>query len=242
MSKLETLSDVTGTNSAAHNANNDRLTAAIENTLSRDGSSPNTMNANLDMNGYALVNVGSISRGSIDVPSYDDLRFPATAINPAGPASAPQADTSIPGLLFDASQTEVVHMIAQMPHAWATGTDLNPHLHWQKTTSASGNVLWRFEYRWCDIGDVMDAAWTTIDSYTTVSGTPDNNTAGEHLITSFGNIAATGKGISAMLLMRLSRVGGSSDDTYGADARLLEFDIHYAVDGLGSDGVWTKST
>ena len=45
----------------AVNQNNDTLEAAFQNTLSRDGSSPNHMNADLDMNGNDILNVGSIS-------------------------------------------------------------------------------------------------------------------------------------------------------------------------------------
>jgi hypothetical protein len=42
---------------AAQNANNDLIEAALENTLSRDGTSPNTMGANLDMNSNKVINV-----------------------------------------------------------------------------------------------------------------------------------------------------------------------------------------
>jgi hypothetical protein len=37
-----------------------------------------------------------------------------------------------------------------------------------------------------------------------------------------------------MMHWKLSRIGGDGTDTYTADARLLEFDIHYEVDSMGS--------
>jgi hypothetical protein len=40
------------------NANFAALAAAIENTLSRDGTSPNSMSNNFDMNGYKILNLG----------------------------------------------------------------------------------------------------------------------------------------------------------------------------------------
>lgn len=43
-----------------YNANNALITAAFDNTLSRDGTSPNQMNAPLDMNGNAILN-GTLS-------------------------------------------------------------------------------------------------------------------------------------------------------------------------------------
>lgn len=42
---------------AAINANSAAIEAAVENTLSRDGTSPNSMNANLDMNSYRIQNL-----------------------------------------------------------------------------------------------------------------------------------------------------------------------------------------
>lgn len=41
----------------AINANNDNLETALENTLSRDGTAPNEMNAILDMNNFRIINV-----------------------------------------------------------------------------------------------------------------------------------------------------------------------------------------
>lgn len=41
----------------AINANNAALETAMENTLSRDGTSPNTLSANLDMNSYRILNL-----------------------------------------------------------------------------------------------------------------------------------------------------------------------------------------
>lgn len=57
MAKL-TLTDVASgyASTTAVNANNALIEAAFENTLSRDGTSPNQMGANLDMNGYLILN------------------------------------------------------------------------------------------------------------------------------------------------------------------------------------------
>lgn len=62
MSKL-TISDITS-GYASTTAINTAFTAietALENTLSRDGTSPNSMSANLDMNGYAILNARATS-------------------------------------------------------------------------------------------------------------------------------------------------------------------------------------
>lgn len=59
MAKRPTLTDVTsgfGT-AAVINDNNDKIEAAFDNTLSRDGSSPNQMESNLDMNSNRVINL-----------------------------------------------------------------------------------------------------------------------------------------------------------------------------------------
>lgn len=48
------------------------IEAAVENTLSRDGTTPNFMDKDLDMNGYCLINVGCLEyvAGGIDNLTY----------------------------------------------------------------------------------------------------------------------------------------------------------------------------
>lgn len=63
MSKLDPLSDVTNLQSedsakATINENYDKITAALENTVSRDGSGPNAMESELDMDDHRILNVG----------------------------------------------------------------------------------------------------------------------------------------------------------------------------------------
>jgi len=172
---------------------------------------------------------------------WDDLKSPATAINPPGQASDPDVEAASGLLLFDAGGTELVFILQQMPHQWAEGTAIIPHVHWQKTTSAAGDVLWRLRYKHAPIGEVMDAAWSSaIDVTEPVAGTPDTDTADYHMISSFGELDMTGYTISHCILYELSRVGGDASDTYGADARLLEFDSHIQVDSQGSIQEFTK--
>ena len=58
MAKL-TLTDITAgyLSVAVYNANNTLMETALENTLSRDGTSPNTMSANMDMNSNRITNM-----------------------------------------------------------------------------------------------------------------------------------------------------------------------------------------
>lgn len=165
---------------------------------------------------------------------WDDLRFPATAINPPGQVSDPDWDATIGGWLFDSGSTELIYLIVEMPHTWKQGTSLFPHVHWTKTSAASGNVLWKLQYRWIVEGGVMDADWTTLTGSTVEEDTPDNDLANEYLVTPIGIIVPPGKVISDVLIMHLSRVGGDGLDTYGADARLTVFDVHIESERPGT--------
>lgn len=185
-----------------------------------------------------IGNVDSYSHTSQYEPNWEDLKFPASAINPPGQAGDPDFDTTNGTWLFDAAGTEVIYLIAQMPHAWKEGSTIKPHVHWYKSTSAVGNVLWRLEYKKFPIGEVGDAAFTTLDVTSPAVG--DDDTAQQHALSAFADIDMTGMGLSDMLLMKLSRIGGDASDTYGADAALMEFDIHYQVDTLGSEQLYVK--
>jgi hypothetical protein len=64
MAKKPTLSDVTSLTNSSNinviNQNWDAIEQAFDNTLSLDGSTPNAMSGDLDLNGNALLNVGTI--------------------------------------------------------------------------------------------------------------------------------------------------------------------------------------
>lgn len=173
--------------------------------------------------------------------SWEDLRFPAQGINPPGAVSDPDVESTTGFLLFDPSGTEVIAGVAQMPHSWKEGTSIYPHVHWCKTTSAAGNVLWQLDYEVVNNGSVATMAYgSQLQAPAAASSTPDSNTANKVLISGFGEAAMTGMTVSCLIIWKLSRIGGS--DTYGADARLFELDFHYEIDSFGSNTEYTKGT
>lgn len=175
-------------------------------------------------------------------PRWDDLRFPAQGINPPGAVADPGLESTTGLLLFAAAGTETIAGVAQMPHAWDEGTTIKPHVHWQKTTSAAGNVLWQLDYEVINNGDTAAMAYGSQgQGVTPMDGTPDGNTANQVLITSLGDITMVDKRISCLIFWKLSRIGSDASDTYGADARLIEFDIHYEIDSRGSIEEFTKT-
>ena len=166
---------------------------------------------------------------------YDDLRFAAAAINPPGLASDPSRDSDDGCFLFSATLINLITIQAQMPHEWAEGTPIVLHLHWSPTNTNTGNVLWRVEYKIANVGEVFPGSRTTADVLSAGSGTADM-----HQIAAWAEVPMTGKKISCMIRIKISRIGNEVTDTYNANAKLNEFDIHYMKDGLGSVQEYVK--
>jgi hypothetical protein len=92
-----TLNDVTsGFNLDKINQNFELLDAALQKALSRDGTTPNQMKADIDLNNYDLLNVGKISTNEISINGndIDALLTLIQAAEAAATASASDAATS----------------------------------------------------------------------------------------------------------------------------------------------------
>lgn len=162
--------------------------------------------------------------------AHDDLRVPASSVETKGSNDIPEWGTisgSLQLLFFDDSDDDQIFFVAQMPHKYKEGTDIQPHIHWTPTDGSSGNVVWGFEYVWYNVNDIMPPATTLT---TTVAAQGDR----KHQIASFGAISGTGKKISSILICRVWRESSNNSDTYNSDAGFLEFDFHYVVDAIGS--------
>ena len=188
------------------------------------------------------ITVDTLVAGDITLSdtSWDDLRFPVSAIKLQGTGSEPDIENTYGTYLFDDGTPETVFIMAQMPHAWKEGTNVFPHTHWYKTTSATGDVCWQLDYIISKKGAQFSDTFTTITGVTPAIG--DNDTVRTHALTPIGSsgIDMTGCGLSDHIIMKLTRKADATIDTYGADAGLLEFDIHYEIDSFGSDSEFTQ--
>ena len=158
---------------------------------------------------------------------WDDLRFPAQGINPAGAADAPSVDTTLTGfpgtLVFAGNFENVIVGVAQMPHAWLPGSPLRPHIHWSKPVGSADAVGWELYYRHLDFPPDVAGAWVGPVAVVTTIGDP--TVADSHLISTFGEIDMAGKRESSMLCWQIRRQGATDADA--GTARLYEFDIHF---------------
>lgn len=168
---------------------------------------------------------------------WEDLRFPATSLNPPGPADgATLVATWGPGnnmlaLEFPDASTKSIWCNVQLPHGWQLGTPLYPHLHVAPNVTNTGNVRWLMSYSWANVlGD--DITFGAVQTNPTTQAIASNSQF-KHLLHNLGTIAGTGKTESSMLCMKIDRLGGDELDTFGAAIHVLEFDIHYRPGGVG---------
>jgi hypothetical protein len=123
MAKLPPISTVnSGFNSTTKINNNfEALQSGFNNTLSLDGSTPNAMQADLDLNGNDIINAGSISADTLDVNGVDitTLLTAATDVNDAVVAAeAAQAGAEV----AQAAAEAVAANLPDWRSAWLTAT------------------------------------------------------------------------------------------------------------------------
>ena len=123
-----------------------------------------------------------------DATVWDDIRAPATAINPPGQVSDPDWDNTNGGWLFDPAGTEILYIILQFPHSYKEGSNVDPHVHWMPTNTQPGSVLWRIEYKWTNIDGTDAGATTDVDLLAAADGT-----ALKHQLDAFGRQTGTSK-------------------------------------------------
>jgi hypothetical protein len=164
---------------------------------------------------------------------WEDLRAPATEVRLPASGYYNPAEVEYKGgivLAFgdEASNEEEVSFLFQLPHSYKEGSDIYPHVHWVGEDNTSANVKWGLEYSWANVG----VAFPTTTTIYVIDANADTDV---HNMASFAAITGTGKTVSSMLICRLFRNSSSADDTYtGKSAYLLEFDLHYQIDTLGS--------
>jgi hypothetical protein len=167
----------------------------------------------------------------VGIEAWDDLRFPVNAVTKNFGTTKPDDVTLFGGFIvlgFDANASEGVTFTAQLPHAWLQGSDIEAHVHWTPTDDTAGGVRWQMDYSWANISSPFPAL-------ATVGVTSNAASDNVHLYADMGDMAGAGKTVSSMILCKLVRNVTHSEDTYSADAGLMEVDFHYRIDGFGSE-------
>ena len=134
-------------------------------------------------------------------------------------------------------KNDEVHASCQIPHNYKEGSDVYFHIHW--TPAGRGNeesgayVGWKVDYSVANIDGVFGSS-ATVDLSHACTGTDDY-----HEMTPDILVSGAGWTVSSILYLRIYRSDTGTDDTWAsANASespvLLEFDIHYEINTIGS--------
>lgn len=148
--------------------------------------------------------------------------------------------------MFSNTTEQELYFTIQIPHGYKLGSSIYPHVHWTTIsgTPSGTNVVWGLEYTMIKIGGTFNSTTTLMTSNTIITpiGTPTGTK--QHLITAFGAIsggtAPNDIDVSTVLVCRLYRMVGDTNDTFANSVGLLGFDIHYEKDTEGSRTQYEK--
>ena len=164
---------------------------------------------------------------------WEDMRIPATAINPPGLPADPTYDATNMGWAF--AVNDQLQIIAQMSHSWVEGTTIYPHVHFKQTTSAQVN--WSISYRVYNNGDdIGSLGFTTLAIDSPIFPWSTSYTELAQIQGTADGIDMTGKKISSIIEIKLDRLSDSGP----TDVVMTDFDLHYQRNTLGSTEEFDK--
>jgi hypothetical protein len=174
---------------------------------------------------------------------WDDLKFPAERTKKV--SGKEPKETAYRGgqiLEFEDDETQAIAFNVQFPHNRKAGSSINPHIHIVLPTDGSGsgaeNIKIDMTYSWANING-------TFASETTITNTYDvqDKSADTHILIPIeeilGTAASGDEGVSSMMICSLQR-DHTVANNYADSFYLLEADIHYQIDQLGSREEFTK--
>ena len=179
------------------------------------------------------INVVNLNVTTLLGNNWEDLRFPVSAIRLGGasPATA-QAYRGGEVLAFANNVNQYVYLTAQLPHSWVEGSNITAHIHWTIPAGGLGggaeNVKWDLTYSWAN----MNASFP-VQSSATLTRNVASVAANTHLYDAWVELNGAGKTMSSMIIISIKR-DTTVANNYGSAALLLEFDIHYRQDSIGS--------
>lgn len=175
----------------------------------------------------------------VQAPRWDDMMTGGLSVAlgstaPSLKAFGPSGNLKAYAFVGTGVRVEECHFAVQLAHSYQEGTTISPHVHWTPSTTDAGDVRWYLDYSWASINGTFGAP-QTLDVIQAAGGT-----AWVHKVGEFPDIVGTGQGISSCLMCRLYRNPADGSDTYEADAFLVQVDIHFIKDTIGSRQEFVK--
>lgn len=138
MAKL-TLNDITGgyLSTATYNDNNTLLETALENTLSRDGTSPNMMSADMDLNSNRVTNLTDGVNNQDAVSVYQLTQAQLGVVPSAVNISVTDAGTNYTNTNVETILAEIAGLFLPVAGGTMTGATVTPEFTDYSLTSTS---------------------------------------------------------------------------------------------------------
>lgn len=177
------------------------------------------------------VRVAAVSVDQITVLTnwgWEDLRFPVSAftVKPNNTDIAVnEANNSVTfktTASTNRTTSDHIYGVAQMPHTWRAGSDVEPHVHFEQSNADQTNT-WYLYYRLQPLGGEIVTDWTFTGPASNYLAYASNTI---HQLATFGRIDMTGLGESSIIDWKLYRLGSAGT----GNIEVKEFDIHYQIE------------
>jgi len=177
---------------------------------------------------------------AVSEPTYRD-EYPAMVIPASGAAAPDEVAHTIGGVArtlrgFDGGNTqEILSGSFEIPHDYMIGEPIEVHVHWRPATTATGTVIWYFDYEYSP-PNAAPIAQVTLQVEATIGA----NRQYYHLLNTFGNMPqpATPFGIGGKIGFNIRRT--PANDTFTGDALLEQISMHVPCDTAGSRQIYVK--
>jgi hypothetical protein len=131
---------------------------------------------------------------------------------------------------FDKDTQESLYLSLELPKDYKPGTDIYPYIIFYGDTLVSGDspdVLWEFDYRWTNIGDVRGSSISSTELGTI-------SVPNTHVKVIFSSISGSGKTEGSHIWAKISRLSANTSDNYPYDAYLISCGFLYSINKLGT--------
>jgi hypothetical protein len=166
---------------------------------------------------------------------YDDWRWAGSGVNPPGaasPATLSEIATNQWGWVF-VNNNVMIFPDQQIPHDYAEGTEIVPHIHFASTTSATYTGTWTLVIT--DWLSVADGSARQAQQTVTAAFNKAMTAHQAQLLNFSANMPGAGRLISSCATFYLSLALSAGTSLY-----LLGLDGHYQKDALGSRQITSK--
>jgi hypothetical protein len=185
--------------------------------------------------GHQHGDYAALTHTHAEIPSQDNLLWDDLKVSLArattgtnNPTYTTFVNTTM-AYFFSPTTMQQLHFDVQLPHSWAAGTDIMPHIHFAKGSVNTGVIRWGLEFAWANIGGDFTVYTDTIYGEYTV-----DSSGYQHLICPLGTIDGLGMEVSSVMACRIFRDATDPADTFPNSAWGLSVDFHIQQDSVGS--------